>query len=586
MSSVNGTQTSIRGCVANARKEFGPQRCNALKQDLVVTANCSSAEKLLSGSAARSASRHGSDRFSRDGPNPGKGHAPRGLKGGMSDPLRKQKLQQEKEAARLALVKFDKKWVQALECLDGILQQEPIRRTYFEQGKARKSQGLVGELNYAVEIHHGIRRLDLHDPKLFSASKQRDKIEAHLHGLLSQDATYQSIGDTYKWLKHSYTERLEDVPGFNDLERFLLDKMGKVDPIKETIAAQSDVISIIERLRHFLREEQARLMNKLDELPSPTPDKSSVRISSFSQMSKRLPGKPTPSKSKKAASATPANRIDIKTPADDYSGAVVTLKGKPRSDNADVVDILNSHGQRTATYIRSPNQQLFFKYSPPDRASGAKTGASRVSLSELSEQMDNLLSEVAEGEKMAEYTSRQPGSSPRSAYDLLEYQANRLRTCAAEVEESKQGFLNAADRERAGTMAQILETRAAGLVEKGQRIRIKLILRAPPTPEHLMYLNDLELLRITQRVRRKPGQRMVFDPVENKQLKQTDFLDEFEITVSGYLWACAHVHYPAADTPAESFAKAHLKQPDQRGATGEGTHYGTFYTSLFKKIFL
>lgn len=544
------------------------------------------------GSAVGSASRQVPARFSRDDPNPGdlnKSHALRGSKSGMPDPRRKQKLQalqQKKEVARLAAVKFEDNWLEVLEDLGRILSAEHIWRIYLLLEGASKSEGLAGELNHAANIHHANRRLDLEEPKLCSASKQRVAIEERLHALLKLDETYHSISDIYNSTKKSYAEILEEGLGSRDLVRQVLDKSGMANQLKETAAARVGVIKTIERFRDLLREERTRLMNKLDELPLTAPDKTTARAASSRQLSKRPPKSAAPSKPQKPVSSTPTNRVNFNAQADDNPKTVLTLTGKPRSENAGIIDILNSRGQRTATYIRSPNQQLFLKYSPPDRASGAKTGASKVSLSELSEQMKNMLLEVAEGEKMADYIRSQSWSSPRSAYDLLEYQANKLRTFAAEVEESKQGLPTAADRESAGNMAQTLETRAADLVKKGQSTRIERILRAPPTPEHLMYLSDLGLLGITQTVSRRPGKRMVFDPVTNSQSRQTDFLDEFEITVSGQPWAYAHMHYPAADTPAESFARAHLKKINQRGTTGEGTHYGTFYRALFKKIFL
>ncbi|WP_350646676.1 hypothetical protein [Pseudomonas sp. HY13-MNA-CIBAN-0226] len=216
------------------------------------------------GSAVGSASRQVPAQFSRDDPNPGdlnKSHALRGSKSGMPDPRRKQKLQalqQKKEVARLAAVKFEDNWLEVLEYLGCILSAEHIWRIYLLLEGASKSQGLAGELNHAANIHHANRRLDLEDPKLCSASKQRAVIEERLHALLKLDETYHSISDIYNSTKKSYAEILEEGLESRDLVRQVLVKSGMENQLKETAAARVRVIKAIERFRDLLREERTR----------------------------------------------------------------------------------------------------------------------------------------------------------------------------------------------------------------------------------------------------------------------------------------------------------------------------------------
>ena len=504
---------------------------------------------------------------------------------------KKQAWQQNKQAAQDAAHEFDDRWCALLLGVAGTLEKEaPVRRVYFHELKQTSfTENPVGMLNFVIKKHDEIRRLDCEASYIFLASKQRDKIEEHLELLRPLDETYQWIGAQYEWRAHSYTEKLEELDS-NDELKLKLTSNGTVSKIKETIDAQKILIEKIHDLRVCLREEQDRLMSMLNELPSRQPDKPSRRMKSSSQVFKRPPERPAKAKSSKAAGAKPTNLIEFTTLADNDSGNVKTLSGKPCKDNPDVVYTLDRNGQRTATYHRSPNRQLYVKYEPAIRVSGAATSTRTLSLSELEKHQQDRMSEVGRCRKKGQYSLRQSKWSPVGVYADFECQANRLRAFADEVEESKQGLCDAGDQKRAGEMADTLKAEATKLVEEGENIRLEMTVHAAPIIAHLEYLYELNLLQITQTIHRKPLERAVSYSVANKPIKEPDYLDEFEIWVkvkgTPMLWALAHMHYPANDTAPGCFNNAHLKRPEQKHDTGKGIHYGEFCQRLYSKFFL
>lgn len=92
------------------------------------------------------------------------------------------------------------------------------------------------------------------------------------------------------------------------------------------------------------------------------------------------------------------------------------------------------------------------------------------------------------------------------------------------------------------------------MLTEGQELRLQLSLELPPTHGNLQHLLDKKRVQLA-----KLGKRF--------QLKgeRKDFIQEYAVNDrrGAPLWY-AHFHYPAADTPKQDYAIAHLKTRAQR----------------------
>jgi len=381
-----------------------------------------------------------------------------------------------------------------------------------------------------------------------SVPQRREALVRNIIELENIDHSYSRISDLYQGISALELETMKSTSTGADLpiEIYFL----KFKPMQE---ANTKIISLLDRFKALVHDEIDRLLIKLDEFPiAPEPQTRS---------------KPTPGKKKSPAKATPRapqppatpkNRVEISTQDN------TVLSGKPRSDNPNIVDILDSRGQRKATYLRSSDGQYWVEHIATQTPSAAASPATTPAWATYDAATQKLLSEAQHYESVADYLGRKKDSAPSAPEGLLEYHANRLDEHAKEIQEIAPQLATAEDRQQALDRTKALREKAQYLRQKGRTLRVDLIIaNNAPVANDLQYLADSNNLSVRKtRVERIPLDRAGSSRTHTPR----DYIDEFELKIRdrGQVWAYAHLHYaePASDAPA--FLAAHLKRPEQR----------------------
>lgn len=359
-------------------------------------------------------------------------------------------------------------------------------------------------------------------------------------------------------VSHNYGAIIDVYTSSSELEVQALDKLPvelrDPAPFEQMQASNKYIISAVERLRGLAHDEIDRLLTKLDELPEPPEPETRVRPTPGK---KKKPGKASPTTPPPAA--TPKNRVEIRTQDDQV------LSGKPRSDNPNIVDILDSRGQRKATYLLSSNGQYWVENSKPRERTASGNAAPVPAWASYDIAARKLLGEARHSESLADYLGRKNATTPSAPQDLLEYQANRLEEQAEEIHEMSAQFASAEDRRQASDRIAELREKAGYLRHKGRNLRLDLILS-----NHAPSANDLQFLADSNNlsVRKTHEERMPMERIRksSRQHATRDYIDEFELTIKdrNQVWAYAHLHYAELASDAPAFGAAHLKRPDQR----------------------
>jgi hypothetical protein len=401
----------------------------------------------------------------------------------------------------------------------------------------------LGNLHHQMLLHAKIAKTDFAALPTAFAHKREVLIEAA--------CLLDNVSHNYAAIIDVYTSSSElEVQALSKLPVDLRDPA----PFDQMQASNKYIISAVERLQGLAHDEIDRLLTKLDEFPEPPEPETRAR--------------PAPGKKKKLERASPAtpqpaptpkNRVEIRTQDDQI------LSGKPRSDNPNIVDILDSRGQRKATYLLSSNGQYWVENSKPRERSASGNAAPVPTWASYEVTARKLLSEARHGESLADYLGRKNDSAPSAPQGLLEYQANRLEEQAQDIHDTSPQFGSAEDRRQALNAIRELREQAQYLRQKGQNLRLDLIIsNNAPNANDLQYLADSNNLS----VRRTHEQRITMERVRksSRQHAPRDYIDEFELKIKdrNRVWAYAHLHYaePASDAPA--FGAAHLKRPEQR----------------------
>lgn len=362
-------------------------------------------------------------------------------------------------------------------------------------------------------------------------------------------------------IDHSYSRISNLYQGVSALELQAMRRTGILDmapdlelplyrPMQE---ANARIISLIQRFKALVQDEMDRLLLKLDEFPAaPEPQTQS---------------KPSPGKKQKPAKAGPSapvskpapkNRVEIRTQQN------TLLSGKPRSDNPNIVDILDSHGQRKATYLRSSDGQYWVEHIATQTPSTTASPASTPVWATYETAAQKMLSETIHAESVADYLGRKKDSAPSAPDGLLEYHANRLEEHANEIQEITSQLPTAENRQHALDKIKELRDRAQQLRNKGRILRIDLIItNNAPTANDLQYLADSNNLS----VRKTHPQRIPMEGAgSSRSQTPRDYIDEFELKIKdrNQIWAYAHLHYEESASDSLAFSAAHLKRPEQR----------------------
>ncbi len=377
------------------------------------------------------------------------------------------------------------------------------------------------------------------------------KREALIHSIIeleNVDQSYSRISDLYQGISTLELETMKTNSAGADLDIAIY--FLKYKPMQD---ANANVISLIDRFKALVHDEIDRLLIKLDEFPV-APEPQTRRPPS--------PGKGrAPSKAKPSVTpppSTPKNRIEIVT----QSNAV--LSGKPRGDNPNIVDILDSRGQRKATYLRSSDGQYWVEHHTNRAPSPSATTVAAPAWESYGTAAQKLMSEAQHAESVADYLGRKKNSAPSAPEGLLEYHANRLEEFAKETLEIAPQLISAEDRQQALDRTKALRDKALYLRQKGRTLRVDLIIsNNAPVANDLQYLADCNNLSVRKtRKERLPLERAG----SSKQHAPRDYIDEFELKIKdrNQVWAYAHLHYAEFASDTEAFNAAHLKRPEQR----------------------
>ncbi|SQF94726.1 leucine-rich repeat-containing protein [Paucimonas lemoignei] len=361
------------------------------------------------------------------------------------------------------------------------------------------------------------------------------------------DHSYSRVSDLYQGISTVELQAMKST-GLTDLTTEL-----EIPLYKPMQDANANVISLIERFRALVHDEIDRLLIKLDEFPV-APEPQTRRTPS--------PGKGrTPSKTKHSSTpppATPKNRVEIVT----QDNAVLT--GKPRNDNPNIVDILDSRGQRKATYLRSSDGQYWVEHRTTSIPSPSASPAAPLVWESYDTAAQKLLKEAGHSESVADYLGRKKGSAPSAPEGLLEYHANRLDEHARDTQDMAPQLADEQQRQQALDKARELSEKARYLRQKGRTLRIDLVIaNNAPVANDLQYLADSNNLS----VRKTRQERIALERAgSSRQQTARDYIDEFELKIKdrNQVWAYAHLHYAELASDAAAFSAAHLKRPEQR----------------------
>lgn len=143
---------------------------------------------------------------------------------------------------------------------------------------------------------------------------------------------------------------------------------------------------------------------------------------------------------------------------------------------------------------------------------------------------------------------------PEEIEELLSQQAIKLDKLATELHFSVQAQPPSVRAPNDQILIDNLRSAYRRMLTEGQELRLQLSLELPPTHGNLQHLLDKKRVQLA-----KLGKRF--------QLKgeRKDFIQEYAVNDrrGAPLWY-AHFHYPAADTPKQDYAIAHLKTRAQR----------------------
>ncbi|KFE52007.1 hypothetical protein IV01_23080 [Pseudomonas syringae] len=377
---------------------------------------------------------------------------------------------------------------------------------------------------------------------------KRETLIRSIVDLENIDQNYSRISDLYQGISTLELEAMKSTSTDADLDIAIY--FLKYKPMQD---ANANVISLIDRFKALVHDEIDRLLIKLDEFPV-APEPQTRRPPS--------PGKGrAPSKAKHSVTpppTTPKNRVEIVT----QNNAV--LSGKPRSDNPNIVDILDSRGQRKATYLRSSDGQYWVEHQTTPMPTPSVSQAAPVIWEPYGTAAQKLLKEATHCESVADYLGRKKGSAPSAPEGLLEYHANRLEEHAKEIQEIAPQLADTQQTQQAMGMGNQLREKARYLRKKGRMLRIDLIIsNNAPVANDLQCLADSNNLS----VRKTRQERIALQRAgSNRQQPPRDYIDEYELKIKdrNQVWAYAHLHYSERASDALAFSAAHLKRPEQR----------------------
>lgn len=332
--------------------------------------------------------------------------------------------------------------------------------------------------------------------------------------------------------------------------------------------AVNTIIEQTKALKSLLDDELERMLDTLEKLPADTAGPSRV-VAPSTSTSKPPTTKPLPPPAPKPA---PKNRISILI-AGDQLRTPKTVLAKPRAENSDIADILDSRGQRIATYIRAGEDKLWIKSTIHIKEPNAPAASSQTNITqELNAAAKKMQGLIEEHDDLILFYRNKASSEPAGAEALIKSGATKLNQGADDLEAACIGVTDEATRQGLLAQAQRIRENATRFNTMAKLLRLDLVIKQAPSGNALEFLHSQPgILSTRKTLDRVAGTRQIQKPGARHGMKVPDFLDEFEIQVRGKLWAYAHMHFEQASHSVP--AKSHLKSPAQRalGATAQAT---------------
>ena len=257
--------------------------------------------------------------------------------------------------------------------------------------------------------------------------------------------------------------------------------------------------------------------------------------------------------------STTVSQLRTQTPGLIETAEDGLLLAEPRVGDDSLVDIPGPDSKTPArTYRREQDAWVEVPGSPtPGPSKGTSQSLKRL----LSHSRTQMVS--ARKTLKSLQATRSDSYLPVEIEELLEHQQALLNTERKAIEQ----HLTAANQtdeavhsDDAALLMKSLDELGQTLIEQAAELRTQAALRQKPRMAEVQYLIDHGQVQV-----RAAGPRKHLTRIKGRA---DDFLDEYEICHQGTgLWY-AHFHYPALDTPRESFIVGHLKTAAQRHAAG------------------
>lgn len=373
----------------------------------------------------------------------------------------------------------------------------------------------------------------------------------------------------------------------DDLEGYLAVQQKNLQPVKDAVEQEGPLKTLIDAkqqavntviaqstvFKSLLDEDLEQMLATLETLPT---DKAGP--------SRAFPSSPLPPA---PPNPDPQNRVRILA-AGDQPRTHIELLAKPRADNGNVADILDSNGQRVAAYIKPGEDKLWIRSPIQIKQPNELASASQVDIAQkLNAAIKQMKEVIEEHDELIVFYRGKASAEPTGVEERIKSGAAKLRQGADDLEAACAALTDEAARKGLLDEARGIREHAVRFNVMAQLLRVDLSLKQAPSVNALEFLRSQpEVVTIRKTLNRVPITRHIPRPGAEGWMKVPSFVDEFRIHVKGELWAYAHMHFgQIADTVP---ARAHLETPAQRAwgptaqvdAAPQGTRVEAYRTEM------
>lgn len=242
-----------------------------------------------------------------------------------------------------------------------------------------------------------------------------------------------------------------------------------------------------------------------------------------------------------------------------------TVLSRPRANNSDIADILDNQGQRADTYIKLGEDKIWIKSAIKIKEPAALATSSQADITlELNAAVREMNDVVEEHDELIRFYRNKASSEPAGAEARLKFGATKLNQGADDLEAACITVTDEATREGLLAQARLFRENADRFNTMATLIRRDLTIKQPADASALEFLHSQPgILSIRKSLDRQPIVRHLPRPGSEDWMRVPVFLDEFQISANGKIWAYAHMHFEQASHSVP--IKSHLTTPEQRG---------------------